>query len=152
MSLLRAFRSVEILLVEDNPGDVRLMREALGRNGLSLRLHHVEDGAAAMHFLHRDAPFESAPRPDLVLLDLNLPVMSGRDVLAAIKTDPSLRSIPVIVLSTSQSDEDVARAYELQANCFITKPADLHEFNQVIHSIRLFWLETARLSSRGATA
>lgn len=152
MLLQRAFRTVDVLLVEDNPGDVRLTREALRRNGHDLRLHHAEDGIAAMRFLRRDTPYEAAPRPDLILLDLNLPLMGGRDVLAAIKSDASLRSIPVIVLSTSQSDDDVCHAYDLQANCFISKPADLHEFNQVIHSIERFWLHTASLVGRGGVS
>jgi len=152
MLLQRAFRAVDVLMVEDNPGDVRLTREALRRNGHDLRLHHAEDGISAMRFLHRDTPYEAAPRPDLILLDLNLPLMGGRDVLAAIKSDASLRSIPVIVLSTSQSDDDVSRAYDLQANCFISKPADLHEFNQVIHSIERFWLQTVSLTGRGGVA
>lgn len=152
MLLQRAFRAVDVLMVEDNPGDVRLTREALRRNGHDLQLHHAEDGVAAMQFLRRAAPYESAPRPDLILLDLNLPVMSGREVLAAIKSDASLRSIPVIVLSTSQSDDDVGRAYDLQANCFISKPADLHEFNQVIRNIERFWLQTACLVGRGGVA
>src|SRR6186713_2430236 len=149
MSLQRAFRAIDVLMVEDNPGDVRLTREALRRTGHDLRLHHAEDGVAAMQFLHQDAPYEAAPRPDLILLDLNLPLMGGRDVLAAIKSDASLRSIPVIVLSTSQSDDDVSHAYDLQANCFISKPANLHEFNQVIHNIERFWLQTASLIGRG---
>lgn len=154
MLLQRAFRTVDVLMVEDNPGDVRLTREALRRNGhdLHLQLHHAEDGLAAMRFLHRDTPYEAAPRPDLILLDLNLPLMGGRDVLAAIKSDASLRSIPVIVLSTSQSDADVSHAYDLQANCFISKPADLHEFNQVIHNIERFWLHTVSLIGHGSVA
>ena len=149
MLLQRAFKVVDVLMVEDNPGDVRLTREALRRNGNDLRLHHAEDGISAMQFLRRDAPYDAAPRPDLILLDLNLPLMGGRDVLAAIKSDAALRSIPVIVLSTSQSDDDVAHAYDLQANCFITKPADLHEFNQVIRNIERFWLQTVCLTGRG---
>lgn len=145
----RAFRAVEILMVEDNPGDVRLTREALRRSDLDLRLHHVEDGVAALHFLQRRAPHQAAPRPDVVLLDLNLPLMDGRAVLAAIKADASLRSIPVIVLTTSHAENDVESAYDLHANCFVVKPADLHEFNHVVRSIEHFWLKTARLPARG---
>lgn len=144
----RTFRAVEILMVEDNPGDARLTREALRGSDLELRLHHVEDGVAALHFLQGQEPHQAAPRPDVVLLDLNLPLMDGRAVLAAIKADASLRSIPVIVLTTSHAEDDVACAYDLHANCFVVKPADLHEFNRVLRSIEHFWLRTARLPVR----
>jgi CheY-like chemotaxis protein len=152
MYAVRAFRSVEILMVEDNPGDVRLTREALRQSDLDLRLHHVEDGVAAMHFLQRRPPHESAPRPDIVLLDLNLPLMDGRAVLAAMKSDPALRAIPVIVLTTSHAEVDVERAYDLQASCFVIKPADLHEFNRVVQSIEHFWFKTVRLRTREQAA
>ena len=140
-----ALRPIEILMVEDNPGDVRLTREALKGGKVLNQLHVVEDGVAALDFLYRRAPHQNAPRPDLILLDLNLPKMDGREVLARIKSDDSLRIIPVVVLTTSQAEEDVLRAYRLSANCYVTKPVDLHQFNRIVQAIEEFWLSVVRL-------
>lgn len=133
-------RPLEILMVEDNPGDVRLTREALKSGKVWNQVQVVEDGEAALDYLYRRPPYEKASRPDLILLDLNLPKKDGREVLAVIKSDPSLRLIPVVVLTTSQAEEDVLRAYHLSANCYVTKPVDLMQFNRIVHAIEDFWL------------
>ena len=138
-------RAIEILLVEDEPGDVRLTVEALRNARVSSRIHTVEDGVEALAFLHRRPPSAAAQRPDLIQLDLNLPRKDGREVLAEIKADPALRTIPVVVLTTSRARDDVQRSYELHANCFISKPMDFNEFNAVVKSIEDFWLTVARL-------
>lgn len=138
-------RPVEILLVEDNPGDVRLTIEALKEGKVRNRLNVARDGVEALEYLKREGPFRDATRPDLVLLDLNLPKMDGREVLAAIKADESLRRIPVVVLTTSKAEEDVLRSYALHANCYITKPVDLDQFISVVKSIDDFWLTVVRL-------
>lgn len=138
-------RAVEILLVEDNPGDVRLMVEALKETRVPSRLHLAKDGVQATSFLRRTGAHVNAPRPDLVLLDLNLPKKDGREVLAEIKEDTDLRSIPVVVLTTSQDASDVTKSYQLHANCYISKPVALERFIRVIQSIEGFWLETVRL-------
>lgn len=140
---------VDILLVEDSPGDVRLTREALAEGKLRNNLHVVEDGEQALAYLHRQDGDADAPRPDLILLDLNLPRVDGREVLAHIKADPDLKRIPVVVLTTSSADEDVLRVYELAANCFITKPVDLDQFMRVVRSIEEFWLTVVRLPGSG---
>ena len=145
MTGLETLRAIEILMVEDNPGDVRLTREALKGGKVWNQLHVVEDGVAALDFLYRRAPFQSAPRPDLILLDLNLPKMDGREVLSRIKSDDTLKTIPVVVLTTSQAEEDVVRAYRLNANCYVTKPVDLHQFNRIVQAIEEFWLTVVRL-------
>jgi len=145
MAGLESMRAIEILMVEDNPGDVRLTREAFKDGRVWNQMHVVEDGLAALDFLHRRPPFEAAPRPDIVLLDLNLPRMDGREVLAHIKADPELRIIPVVVLTTSRAEEDVLRAYHLNANCYITKPVDLEQFIRVVQAIEDFWLTVVRL-------
>ena len=137
--------AVEILLVEDNPGDALLTREAFRDCKLLNTLHHVEDGAQALAFLRREGPYADRPRPDLILLDLNLPRMDGREVLAEVKGDEQLRGIPVIVLTTSADERDVLRAYHLHANCFITKPIALERFLEVVRSIEQFWLTIVRL-------
>jgi chemotaxis family two-component system response regulator Rcp1 len=147
MGVYDGVRAIEILMVEDNPGDVRLTREAFKDGRVWNRLHVVEDGIAALDFLHRREPYGDAPRPDVILLDLNLPRMDGREVLAAIKGDPSLRVIPVVVLTTSQAEEDVLRAYHLNANCYITKPVDLAQFIRIVQAIEDFWLTVVRLPS-----
>jgi len=131
--------------VEDNPGDIRLMREALREGKIANRVHEVRDGVEAMDFLHRREPFADAPRPDLILLDLNLPRKDGREVLAEIKADSDLRRIPVVVLTTSQAEEDVLRAYNLHANCYMTKPVDLGQFLRLVQSIERYWLIMVRL-------
>ncbi len=135
---------IEILLVEDSPADVRLTIEALKEAKVRNHLHVVRDGEEALAFLRHEPPHASV-RPDLILLDLNLPRKDGREVLAEIKADQSLALIPVVVLTTSQADEDILRSYQLHANCYITKPVDLEQFIRVIKSIQDFWLEIVRL-------
>ncbi len=130
----------KILLVEDNPGDVDLVREAIDHNKVCNELYVAADGIEAMAFLHRQGKFADAPRPDLILLDLNLPRKDGREVLAEIKADEQLRRIPVVVLTTSKQEEDILRAYNLNANCYVTKPLDLDQFLHVVKSIDSFWL------------
>ena|SRR5215470_1162952 len=138
-------RPVEILLVEDNPGDVRLTIEALRDSKIHNHLSVARDGVEALAFLHREAGFANAVRPDLILLDLNLPRKDGREVLAEVKADPALRTIPVVILTTSKAERDVMRSYELQANCYITKPVDLDQFMTVIKTIEDFWLTIVTL-------
>lgn len=138
-------RSPLILLVEDNLGDARLVSEALRESGSACQLRHVDNGIEALAFLRRQGAHDGAVRPDLILLDLNLPRKSGREVLAEIKADDTLRRIPVVVLTSSQSDEDVLSVYTLNANCYVPKPADLDQFLTAIRSIEQFWFKTARL-------
>jgi len=138
-------RSIEVLLVEDNPGDVRLMREAFWEVDVRHCLHTASDGVEAIDFLRRREGYARAPRPDLIVLDLNLPRKDGREVLAEIKRDERLRHIPVVVLSSSSSAEDVAGAYDLHANCYVSKPVDFDQFVRVVRSIETFWFNTARL-------
>ncbi|MEY2408815.1 MAG: hypothetical protein QOF48_1485 [Verrucomicrobiota bacterium] len=134
-----------ILLVEDNLGDARLVREALQESGAQAVLQHVLDGNEALAILRREGSHSVAARPDLILLDLNLPRKSGREVLAEIKSDATLRHIPVVVLTSSQSDDDILSVYNLHANCYVPKPADLEDFLTVIRAIEHFWFTTARL-------
>ncbi len=141
-------RAIEILLVEDNPGDVRLTREALREGHVRNNLTVAKDGAEALAMLRREPAYGEAPRPDLVLLDLNLPKLDGRQVLAEIKSDPDLRRIPVVVLTTSKTEEDVMRSYDLHANSYITKPVDFDQFIKVVHSIEEFWLSIVTLPGR----
>jgi CheY-like chemotaxis protein len=141
-------RSFEILLVEDNPGDVRLVRESLSQDDLASTLHVARDGVEALRFLRREAPYADRPRPDMVLLDLNLPKKDGREVLQELKADPDLCRIPVVVFTTSTADGDVLRSYDLHANCFVTKPIDLDEFMMSVRAIAEFWLSTACLPGR----
>ena len=136
---------IEILLVEDNPGDVRLTREAFKDAKVHVNLHVATDGAEAMSFLGRQGDYAHVPRPDLILLDLNLPKKDGREVLGEIKTNPALMSIPVVILTTSASDADILRSYKLHANCFVTKPVGLSGFLEVIKSIDSFWLSVVKL-------
>ena len=136
---------VEILLVEDNAGDVRLTREALREGKVYSNLHWAKDGVEALEFLRREGNHADAPRPDIILLDLNLPKKDGREVLAVIKSDDQLMQIPVVVLTTSKAEEDVLRSYALHANCFITKPVDLDKFILVVKSIDRFWLSVVTL-------
>jgi CheY-like chemotaxis protein len=131
---------VEILLVEDNEGDIRLTREALKEGRIRNRLHVVTNGENALAFLRRQGEFTDAPRPDLILLDLNLPRLDGREVLAEIKNDSSLKQIPVVVLTSSRAEKDLLGAYDQHANCFITKPVEFEEFMNVVRSIENFWL------------
>jgi CheY-like chemotaxis protein len=144
-SALTAGRPIEILLVEDNPGDVRLAIEALRESKVRNNLQVARDGIEALQFLRREEPHVDAPRPDLVLLDLNLPRKDGREVLAEIKADADLSTIPVVILTTSRAEQDVLRSYELQANCYITKPVDLDQFITVVKSIEDFWLTIVTL-------
>jgi two-component system, chemotaxis family, response regulator Rcp1 len=139
--------AVEILLVEDNPADARLTREVFEGGRLATHINVVQDGDEALAFLRREGRYADSPRPKLVLLDLNLPRKDGREVLQELKSDPSLSRIPVIVLTTSAAEADILHAYDLQANCFITKPLDLDEFFDVVRAIEDFWLTTARLPS-----
>ena len=143
--------AVEVLLIEDSEPDVRLTIEALKEAKVRNRLSVVEDGVEAMDFLTRRGPYADAPRPDLILLDLNLPRKDGRQVLEEIKQDPSLRRIPVVILTTSRAEEDVLRAYDLHANCYITKPVDFNRFMEVVKAIEGFWLTVVKLpDSHGA--
>jgi CheY-like chemotaxis protein len=137
--------AIEILLVEDNPGDVRLTREVLKEGRIHNTLNVANDGVEALDFLHRRGAYADTKPQDLILLDLNLPKMNGREVLAAIKKDPDLKHIPVVVLTTSSAEEDVLSAYDLHANCYITKPVDLDQFVKVVQSIEDFWLSIVRL-------
>ena len=140
-------RPIEILLVEDSPSDTRLTVEAMKEGKIANHLRHVEDGEEAMAFLRRRGAYSDAPRPDLILLDLNLPRKDGREVLAELKQDPRLRTIPVVVLTTSRAEQDVLRSYELHANCYITKPVDFQQFLGVVKSIEQFWLTVVTLPS-----
>lgn len=142
-------RPVEILLVEDNLGDVRLTQEALRDGKILNNLSVVRDGMEALAFLHREGEYKDAPRPDIILLDLNLPKKDGREVLEQIKTDNELKTIPVVVLTISKAEEDILKSYKLHANCFITKPVDLEQFMKVAHSIEEFWLSIVKLPSKG---
>ncbi|MET0398611.1 MAG: response regulator [Longimicrobiaceae bacterium] len=138
-------RPIDILLVEDNPGDVRLTREALREGKIRNNLHVARDGVEALAFLRREGEHADAPRPDVILLDLNLPRKSGREVLSEVKQDPALRQIPVVVLTSSNAEEDILRAYDLHANCYISKPVDLEQFIKVVRSIEDFWFTVVKL-------
>jgi chemotaxis family two-component system response regulator Rcp1 len=143
-------KPIEILLVEDNPGDVRLTVEALKDAKVHNNLHVAEDGVEAMAFLRREGKYAGVPRPDLVLLDLNLPKKDGREVLAEIKEDPDLRRIPVVILTVSRAEEDILRSYDLHANCYITKPVNLDQFLKVVKSIEDFWFTIVKLPPDGS--
>lgn len=145
MNLSQRSRPVEILLVEDNPGDVRLTREALREGKVRNNLYVVSDGVEALEFLRRQGQHTDAARPDLILLDLNLPRKDGREVLQDIKSDPALRHIPVVVLTSSQADQDIIRAYDLHANCYVTKPVDFEQFIHVVRTIENFWFSIVKL-------
>jgi two-component system response regulator len=136
---------LEVLVVDDDAGDVLMIEEALAANEIISKLHVVSDGIQALEFLRREGPHGEAPRPQLILLDLNMPRMDGREVLAAVKGDSELRSIPVVVLTTSAADEDVLRSYELRANAFVTKPVDLDQFTEIVQQIESFYGQTVRL-------
>jgi two-component system response regulator len=142
------FQPIEILMVEDSPTDVMLAREALRHAKVLNNLHVVEDGVEAMAFLRREPPFAAVPRPDLILLDFNLPKKDGRQVLAEIKADEDLGMIPVVVLTTSRAEEDVLKSYRLHANCYITKPVEFGSFAKVIQSIENFWFTVVSLPKR----
>jgi chemotaxis family two-component system response regulator Rcp1 len=136
---------IEILLVEDNPGDIRLTREALRDGKIYNNLYVARDGVEAMAFLRKTGQYTHAPRPDLILLDLNLPRKDGHEVLAEVKTDENLRRIPVVILTTSQAEEDIIKTYDLHVNCYITKPVDLDQFVKIVKSIEDFWLTIVKL-------
>jgi chemotaxis family two-component system response regulator Rcp1 len=140
--------SIEVLLVEDSPGDVRLTKEAFREANGAIHLHVASDGLEAMAFLTRQGVHADAPRPDFILLDLNLPRMDGREVLSTIKSDESLKTIPTIILTTSDAEADILKSYQLQANCYLTKPVHLDEFEEVVKSINDFWLTRAKLPQR----
>jgi CheY-like chemotaxis protein len=150
MSNRHTVKPIDILLVEDNPSDVDLAREALDNSKFNNDLHVVDDGEKAMAFLRRAGVYVHVPRPDLILLDLNLPKKDGRQVLAEIKSDDNLKRIPVVILTTSRAEEDVLKSYDLHANCYITKPIDLNQFLHVVRSIEDFWLSIVVLPSSGA--
>jgi len=138
-------RIIELLLVEDNPGDVRLTRETLKDSKIKVELNVVEDGVEALAFLRREGKYAKAPRPDLILLDLNLPRKDGREVLAEIKQDPDLRRIPVIIMTISSAEEDILRSYNLHANAYVTKPLNLEQFGRITRAIEDFWFTIVKL-------
>jgi CheY-like chemotaxis protein len=140
-------KAIEILLVEDNPGDARLTREALAQSKVRNNLHHARDGEEALDFLRGSGPGGLRPHPDLILLDLNLPRRHGREVLEEIKNDPQLMHIPVVILTSSQAEEDILRSYQSHANCFITKPVDLEQLTKVVQGIEQFWFTLVKLPS-----
>ena len=148
MTQFEGERPIEVLLVEDDPGDVMMTREAFQDYKLHNQLHVVSDGAEAMEFLRQEGEYAGRPRPDLVLLDLNLPRMDGRQVLEAIKSDPDLASIPVVVLTTSENEDDVLRSYSLHANAYVTKPVDFQRFIEVVRQIDDFFVTVVRLPRR----
>jgi len=140
-------RAAEVLLVEDSPGDVRLTREALKEGKVRNNLSVVSDGVEAMEFLRREGKYADAPRPDIVLLDLNMPRKDGREVLAEMKSDENLKRIPVVILTTSEAEQDILRTYDLHANCYLTKPVDLEQFISIVKSVEDFWLTIVQLPS-----
>jgi len=142
-----AGRLAKVLLVEDNPGDVRLTKEAFREAKLKVDLTVVEDGVEALAFLRKQGEYSSATRPDLILLDLNLPKKDGREVLAELKEEDELKSIPVAILTSSQAEEDIIRSYQLHANCYVTKPVDLDQFLKVVKALEEFWLTVVKLPS-----
>jgi CheY-like chemotaxis protein len=148
MNLINDNAAIELLLVEDDPGDVLMTREALSEAKVLHHLHVVDNGEAAMAFLGHQGEYADAPRPDLIFLDLNLPRLDGREVLGLIKTDPDLRSIPVVILTTSNAEEDVLKSYDLHANAYVTKPVDFNAFTNVVRQVDDFFLTVARLPGR----
>jgi two-component system response regulator len=150
MAETKVGKPIEILLVEDNPGDVDLARAAMEESKVRNILHTVGDGVEAMLFLRRKGKYTEVPRPDLVLLDLNLPKKDGREVLAEIKSDEDLKRIPVVILTISKDEEDILKTYNLHANCFITKPIDLNQFVKVVKAIEDFWLTIVKLPPNGS--
>src|SRR6185436_3189889 len=150
MKTIGAFGTpIDVLLVEDSPGDVRLTQETLRDSNRAIHLHVAVDGIEAMSFLRREREHARAPRPDLILLDLNLPKMDGREVLAQIKADGDLKTIPTIILTTSEAEADITKSYQLQANCFLSKPVQLDAFESLVKSINDFWLTKAKLPHQG---
>jgi chemotaxis family two-component system response regulator Rcp1 len=151
MIQLRAGAPIHVLLVEDSPGDVRLTREAFREANGAVHLHVASDGVEALAFLRQEAPYADVPRPDFILLDLNLPRMDGREVLAQIKADDDLRTIPVVILTTSEADADILQSYELNANAYLRKPVTLEAFEKLVKSINDFWLTNVLLPQRRAS-
>ncbi len=149
MNTVKTGDPIEILIVEDNPGDVRLMQEAMRDSKVLNKIHVVEDGLAAMAYLHRDGEYADAPCPDLIMLDLNLPMKDGREVLEEVKEDPELRRIPVVILTMSGAEDDILSTYNHHANCYITKPIDLKQFIKVVKAIENFWLTIVKLPPDG---
>lgn len=145
---MKNMKSIDILLAEDSPGDADLAREALEESKLKNRLYTVVDGQEALDFLFKKGEYADAPRPDLILLDLNMPRVDGREVLKIVKEDKNLRSIPVVILTTSKADEDIIKSYDLHANCYITKPLDLDKFMEVVHAIENFWISIVALPKK----
>ena len=141
-------KPIEILLVEDNPGDIRLTQEAFKEGKIKNNLYVAKDGVEAIEFLRHQGKYSDSPRPDLILLDLNMPRKSGKEVLEEIKIDEELRRIPVVILTTSKAEEDIFRSYDLHANCFITKPVDMDQFIDVVKFIESFWFTVVRLPTR----
>ena len=148
MNAMIATEAVHILLVEDNPGDARLARQGLGKCKIPNDVHVVDDGVKAMAFLHNRGEYATAPRPDLILLDLNLPRKDGREVLREIKEHADFKTIPVIILTTSRAEEDINKTYALHANCYVAKPLELQQFLDAMRSIEDFWFATVRLPTR----
>ncbi|MEU5265928.1 response regulator [Amycolatopsis sp. NPDC021455] len=146
--MIQAPAPIDILLVEDDPGDVLMTREAFEHHKIRNALHVVSDGVEALEFLNREGGFGEAPRPGLILLDLNLPRKDGRELLGEIKEDPGLRTIPVVVLTTSEAEEDILRSYELHANAYVTKPVDFEKFIEVVRKIDDFWVTVVQLPHR----
>jgi chemotaxis family two-component system response regulator Rcp1 len=142
---------IEVLLVEDSPGDVRLTQEAFRDANKAIHLHVASDGVEAMAFLRREGVHALAPRPELILLDLNLPKMDGREVLAHIKEDPNLKTIPTVILTTSEAEADIVKSYQLQANCYLSKPVQLDAFEALVKSINDFWLTKVKLPQQRQT-
>jgi len=142
---------IEVLLVEDSPGDVRLTQEAFREANKAIHLHVASDGVEAMAFLKREGVYARAPRPELILLDLNLPKMDGREVLAHIKEDPNLKTIPTVILTTSEAEADIVKSYQLQANCYLSKPVQLDAFEALVKSINDFWLTKVKLPQQRQT-
>ena len=142
---------IEVLLVEDSPGDVRLTQEAFREANKAIHLHVASDGVEAMAFLKREGVHARAPRPELILLDLNLPKMDGREVLAHIKEDPNLKTIPTVILTTSEAEADIVKCYQLQANCYLSKPVQLDAFEALVKSINDFWLTKVKLPQQRQT-
>jgi CheY-like chemotaxis protein len=139
------FKAVEILLIEDNPGDVRLTVEALKESKIINNLNVVDDGIEALSYLQKEGIYKDKPRPDLIILDLNLPKKDGREVLGEIKSEDSLKQIPIVILTTSEAEEDIIKSYELHANCYITKPVNMEQFIKVVKSVGDFWFSIVKL-------
>jgi two-component system, chemotaxis family, response regulator Rcp1 len=144
----QASRPIEVLLVEDSPSDANLTIKGFLNAQIANNLHWVEDGESAINYLREQEEFTNVPRPDLILLDLNLPGMDGREVLTEIKSDPNLKSIPVVIITTSNDEQDILRSYNLSANCYVTKPIDIYQFTQVVQLIKDFWLIAAKLPQK----